>query len=188
MAIVSCRECAKSVSSLARVCPNCGISAPGEPLSVAPAPPAPVPVSGMKISNIEAAAIITVAIIGVIGMGLYDHYKPVKDRTEVADSAPVCLKSDLQCRGGNTLGSAEVYCSAHIERRAQHAVRWTDSFLEPRFSRFRWRDPLAGEITYIGNKVEFQNGFGAFTPIIYECDLASDEKTVLGVRVQEGRL
>ena len=188
MAIVSCRECSKSVSSLARVCPHCGISAPGEPLTVDPAPPVPVPVIGTKISNIEAAAIITVAIIGVIGMGLYDHYKPVRARTAVADSAPVCPKSDLQCRGSNTLGSAAVYCSAHIERRAQHAVRWTDSFLEPKFSRFRWRDPLAGEITYIGNKVEFQNGFGAFTPIIYECDLASDEKTVLDVRVQEGRL
>lgn len=188
MAIVSCRECAKSVSSLARVCPHCGVSEPGEASTTESSPSVPDPTTGTKISNREAAVVIAVAIIAVVGMGLYDHYKPVKDRTAVADSAPICPESDLQCRGSNTLGSAAVYCSAHIEQRAQHAVRWTDSFFEPKFSQFRWRDPLAGEITYIGNKVEFQNGFGAFTPMIYECDLASDEKTVLDVRVQEGRL
>jgi hypothetical protein len=60
--------------------------------------------------------------------------------------------------------------------------------LTPKFSQFRWRDPIEGSITYIGDRAEFQNGFGAFGPVVYECDLAADEKTVLEVRVREGRL
>jgi len=188
MAIVSCRECAKSFFTLGKVCPYCGVSAPGEPITSQPAPPAPEQNIGTKVSNREAAALITLAVLGVCGMGLYERYKPMRDRSPVVDSASICAKYDLQCRGSNTLGSASVYCRVHVERLAEHAVRWTDSLLEPKFSQLRWRDAVAGEITYIGNMAEFQNGFGAFTPIIYECDLASDEKTVLDVRVREGRL
>ncbi len=71
---------------------------------------------------------------------------------------------------------------------AKHDVKWTDGTFEMKFSRFRWKNQSAGVITYVGDKAEFQNGFGAFSPVIYECDMASDNKTVLDVRVREGRL
>ncbi|WP_293239074.1 hypothetical protein, partial [Paludibacterium sp.] len=92
----------------------------------------------------------------------------------------------MSCLGNKGVVGAGVYCAKPIERLARHSVKWTDGTFELKFERFRWRDKSAGTITYIGDKAEFQNGFGAFTPVIYECDLASDNKTVLDVRVEEG--
>lgn len=44
------------------------------------------------------------------------------------------------------------------------------------------------KIRYIGDKVEFQNGFGALTPMTYVCTLDSSSKKVIDVQVSEGRL
>lgn len=90
--------------------------------------------------------------------------------------------------GDKAVVAAGIYCKAPIERLAKHSVRWTDGTFETKFSRFRWTNKSVGQLTMIGDKAEFQNGFGAFTPVTYECDLGADGKTVLDVRVREGRL
>jgi len=90
---------------------------------------------------------------------------------------------------GSTCESIDLYDSLHLAvQGGAHSVRWTDGALETKFSKFRWADKEAATLTMVGDKVEFQNGFGAFTPMIYACDLAADGKTVLAVRAQEGRL
>jgi hypothetical protein len=83
---------------------------------------------------------------------------------------------------------AAVYCKGEVGKLAKHSVRWTDGALEPKFSRMRWLDKDKALITFIGDKAEFQNGFGAYTPVIYECDLNQETNMVLDVRVSEGRL
>jgi hypothetical protein len=40
-----------------------------------------------------------------------------------------------------------------------------------KFSHFRWKDEARGVMAYIGDKIRFQNGFGAWQPHVYECDL-----------------
>lgn len=105
-----------------------------------------------------------------------------------APTEATCKLDDLQCLGDKGVIAAGVYCQDDIERLATHSVRWTDGTFETKFSRFRWADEKAGVITYIGDKAEFQNGFGAYTPVTYECDLSPDNKTVLDVRAREGRL
>lgn len=97
-------------------------------------------------------------------------------------------RKDLQWAGGKYVAAASVDCADLIERRALHSVRWTDSILETKVSRFRWFDQARGAITFIGDKVEFQNGFGAFTPMTYECDLNPETDQVLGIRISAGRL
>jgi hypothetical protein len=99
-----------------------------------------------------------------------------------------CAPDDLQCLGDNATVAAGLRCDDPIEARAKYAVRWTDGLFEPKFSRFRWTNKKGGGLTMIGDKVEFQNGFGAWAPMIYECDMTADGKTVLRVRVREGRL
>jgi hypothetical protein len=67
-------------------------------------------------------------------------------------------------------------------------VKWTGGTFEMKFSRFRWTDEPGGPITYIGDKAEFRNDFGVYTPVIYQCDVAGDGQTVLAVRATAGRL
>ena len=67
---------------------------------------------------------------------------------------------------------------------------WTDGWLEKKFSHYRWRDQEAGILTYIGDKIRFQNGFGAWQNHVYECDVTipGSRPFVLEVRAQPGRL
>ena len=99
-----------------------------------------------------------------------------------------CAKGDLMCLGSKGVSRAGAYCQDSVERLATYSVRWTDTTFGFKFTRFRWLDKSAGTITYIGDRVEFQNQFGAFAPVIYECDMTPDTKTVLAVRAHPGRL
>lgn len=86
------------------------------------------------------------------------------------------------------MAAAVAACPAHIEQRSEFTVRWTDGPGNPKFSRFNWSDEPGGGITYIGDRIEFQNAFGAYKPMRYLCDMSTDGKKALSARVYEGRL
>jgi hypothetical protein len=52
----------------------------------------------------------------------------------------------------------------------------------------RWKREKDGTLTYVGDQIKLQNGFGAWTPYIYECDFDPDGDRVLDVRGAPGRL
>jgi hypothetical protein len=81
-----------------------------------------------------------------------------------------------------------VRCRDPIERLAKNDFEWTDGILEPKFSHYRWRDEAKGELTYIGDKIKYQNGFGAWIHHTYQCDLDSSGERVMDVRAAPGRL
>lgn len=174
MALIKCRECGTEISDKAAACVKCG----------APVTKPPTKATG------AVAALITLGIVCIVSAFLWAPGSSSKNRDANTEkpSAEACKKDDLQCLGDKGIIAASVYCKNPIERLAAHNVRWTDGTFELKFSRFRWADSKAQTITYIGDKAEFQNGFGAYTPVVYECDLAPDNKTVLDVRVSEGRL
>jgi hypothetical protein len=160
------------VSTEAAACPKCG------------APPAK-PEKPKQQSNLAGLVVLVFIIGGIVTMCSSDGDK--KENSKEAEAG--CAKDDLQCQGDQAIAAAGVYCKDPIERLAKYSVRWTDDgAFDSKFSRFRWADKAAGNITMVGDKAEFQNGFGAYTPVTYECDLAADGKTVLDVRVHEGRL
>ena len=175
MALIKCSECKKDVSTTATVCPHCG---------------APVAEFSKKKpmttgSSIGVAIIVIVFVMFLISMcSSSNDSKPTTDVT----AEKSCANTDLQCRGEKAVVAAGIYCKDPIEHMAKHSVRWTDGTFEMKFSRFRWASKPGGNLTMIGDKAEFQNGFGAYTPVIYQCDLGPDDKTVLDVRVEEGRL
>lgn len=175
MALIKCKECGTEISDKAATCVKCG---------------APV----KKASGGAAQTIGGLVIIGLLGWIAVEIFGGGSSQPTTHPAAAkvaqddTCKRDDLQCLGDKGVVGAGVYCKAPIERLAKHDVKWTDGTFETKFSRFRWKDKPAGIITYVGDKAQFQNGFGAFTPVIYECDMASDNKTVLDVRVSEGRL
>jgi len=97
-------------------------------------------------------------------------------------------RKDLQCLGDKHASAAGIKCDDQVERLAKYDVKWTDGWTEPKFSHFRWKDKEKGIITYIGDKAQFQNGFGAWQNVIYECDLDTRTNSPLEVRAQPGRL
>jgi len=178
MALINCNECKKEISDKAATCPHCG---------------APVP---KKKPNAKMAAIVWIIILGVGSIWLFSGKDPkpaapAKVETPAAAPAvakPKCAADNLQCLAEEGGISASVYCPRKIEKLASNAVKWTDGTFESKFSRMRWLDKEKGQITYIGDKAQFQNGFGAFINMIYECDLDKDNETVLAVRAEPGRL
>jgi hypothetical protein len=75
-----------------------------------------------------------------------------------------------------------------IERLAKNNFEWIDKWYEPKFSHFRWRDRTNHTVTYIGDRIKFQNGFGAWILSIYECDFSAKTGNVLDVRASAGQL
>jgi hypothetical protein len=84
--------------------------------------------------------------------------------------------------------AALVYCSRPVERLAKHDFEWTNAFLEPKLRSYKWSNQSKGVVTYTGDKIKFQNGFGVWTHYIYECDFLPSGNTVVAVRAQPGSL
>ena len=84
--------------------------------------------------------------------------------------------------------AAIFWCQDPIEKLAKNRAEWTDSHWHLKFNRFRWKDERQGVITYIGDKIKFQNGFGAWIFHTYECDYDTQNEMTLAVRAQPGRL
>ena len=95
---------------------------------------------------------------------------------------------DLQCWGDENSLGATMACEEHIEDLSLYAHEWTDGWLGVKFSRFRWRDRDAGAVTYMGDEIQFQNGFGAWVRHRYWCDYDTLGKSAISVRAEPGRL
>lgn len=106
---------------------------------------------------------------------------------EAEEQANAC-RNDLQCWGEKHMVEATVRCRSPIERSANFSMEWTDRWFEPKISHMRWRDIEAGIITYIGDRARFQNGFGAWQNVIYECDYHTLRETVVDINVRPGRI
>lgn len=97
-------------------------------------------------------------------------------------------KLDLQCWGDKHSLRAIYACQDLIERHAKYSFKWTDGVLGPKFSRFRWKNKEQLTLTYFGDKIQFQNGFGAWQNMIYQCDYDPINEKVISVKVEPGRL
>ena len=97
-------------------------------------------------------------------------------------------RANLQCWGDKHSIAASVYCPDHIERLAKYAHEWTDGWLGSKFDRFGWKDRKQGIVTYFGDKIRFQNGFGAWIPHSYKCDYDTQNEKVISVSANPGRL
>ena len=84
--------------------------------------------------------------------------------------------------------NASFKCAPLIERLAQNNFEWTDKWYEPKLSHFKWRDKKHEVVTYAGDKIKYQNGFGAWVLSKYECDYNVALGVALDARASAGRL
>ncbi|MCS6258831.1 zinc ribbon domain-containing protein [Shewanella baltica] len=170
MALVKCKECGKEVSKSAKTCPHCGIKDPG-----------------LKAGDIWKGIVVTFFVIFIFSQCSDSDDKPTSVDAKPQVSETECLKT-LQCWGEKHSINAAVYCEDPIERLAQYSAEWTDGIGSPKFGYYRWKDQSKGYITYIGDELKLQNGFGAWSNYTYECDFDPKTKSVLDVRVSQGKL
>ncbi len=97
-------------------------------------------------------------------------------------------KVSLNCWAEKHHIRATSSCRGLIERLAQYQFEWIDKWHEPKFSHFRWKSLQLGTVTYAGDRIKFQNGFGAWQFYIYECDFNPNSGQVVDVRAMPGRL
>ncbi|MBB4287840.1 hypothetical protein [Roseospira goensis] len=110
-----------------------------------------------------------------------------REDAEKAAADAKCL-ADLQCAGDKYAVDASINCAPLIERYARFELEWTNSWIEPKFSQFMWNSKSQGIIAYFGDKLKFQNGFGAWQNVAYKCIFDTRSSKVIEVTVWEGRL
>jgi hypothetical protein len=110
-----------------------------------------------------------------------------KERFEASKKEENC-KADLKCLGEKSLSYASGDCRQFIEHLAKNDFQWTDEWYQPKFSHYRWGDRDRGIITYIGDRIKLQNGFGAWIRSTYECDYDTQAKKVIDARAWAGQI
>lgn len=83
------------------------------------------------------------------------------------------------------LAEANTYCANRVERLAQYDFAWTDGWLELKFQRYLPSEKPS-VIVYMGDKIKFQNGFGAWQPHIYVCEFNTKTGKVIDVSASPG--
>ncbi|WP_051447541.1 hypothetical protein [Rhizobium leguminosarum] len=111
--------------------------------------------------------------------------KATKDQ-ESAQADATCRK-DFNCWSNKFNRAATKACSPQVERAAKNNFEWTDSFTAPKFPRASINDNGAS-ITYVGDAIKMQNGFGAWVIMTYECDFDTVAGSAVAIRVNPGQL
>jgi hypothetical protein len=111
-------------------------------------------------------------------------------RLEIAEQKRIeeeNCKNSLSCWAKKNDFNVEISSRKRIERFAKYDFRWVDSWTRPKFSYYKWLNVKEGTITYIGDAIQFQNGFGAWQNYIYEVDYDPSFDEVIDVRIMPGR-
>jgi hypothetical protein len=174
MALKKCKECKKEVSSSAKTCPHCGISNP-------------TTTAGEMVIGFLFVVGMTWAAIHYFGSSSSSDDKAPAAEAPKKVSDAECQK-DIQCWMERKLPEASYPCQKAVEKLAKYSAKWTDSTFEFKFDHMRWADQSRGVITYIGDKIQFQNGFGAYQNSIYECTYDPGSKTVINAEARPGKL
>lgn len=127
-----------------------------------------------------------------------DPVKQAAERKRLADAAAATraaelkkaetCRQDLGCWANKQTATVISQCREPVEQLAQYDFKWTDGILEPKFTHYRWKNKKAGEVTHLGDSIQYQNGFGAWIRHTYECDIDPSGQFATAVRARPGRL
>jgi hypothetical protein len=200
MALLTCPDCQGKVSDSAPTCPHCGRPMKIAPVAAPPVQPAAQSKPAKPKKNNGCATLIFIVVAVFVLTVMFGNHDAAPSRPKSAEAAQpekpdaaaeakaAACREDVVCTAEEHAGYAEVMCKPQIEARALHDVKWSDGFMNPMMTRYKWANPEKTAITYIGDKASLQNGFGAYTPTIYLCTLDLATNKVINLEMAEGRL
>jgi transcription elongation GreA/GreB family factor len=96
-------------------------------------------------------------------------------------------RADLNCWGERFLIDANMACRAPVEGLSQYQFEWTDTVFEKKFDRWQRAAETPTVISYFGDRIKMQNGFGAWSSMIYRCDFDTEASLIVDVFASPGK-
>lgn len=103
---------------------------------------------------------------------------------EVPPNPAACDTDDAICIGKRDLYQASGPCSRAVEMQLTYRHEWQDTWYEEKFDQVMWYEPTR-TILFHGNRLQAQNGFGAWKKLSYSCIWDVANKQVVRALVNE---
>jgi hypothetical protein len=101
-------------------------------------------------------------------------------------------RNDASCTGEKYRLVVTEACADIVERQARFDIRWTNHLFESRFLPIvRWHGidgRKKGLVDFEGDKVQFQNGFGAWQNYYYICTYDIGKNQIVDLKLRPGHL
>lgn len=180
MGMRTCKQCKQTFDSKTHDCPHCGTHHKSS-------------VGRIALAIVKWTAISSLGLI-ILGMFFGKEGEATQPATPATNTSATQeqpseeqgCETNLECWADKNWAEADAYCQEPVQKLGKYTARWTDKALERKFDRYKWKDQQGGIITYAGDKIEFQNGFGAYQPHTYTCDFDTRKKAVLAVSASPG--
>jgi len=92
---------------------------------------------------------------------------------------------NVQCVGAKIFTvEARAACIDGLERMAIYRHKWTDNWHEDRIIGYKWKDESKTIMQGIGNKLEIENGFGAWQQVAYACEVNAADSRLINIIVE----
>lgn len=108
-------------------------------------------------------------------------------KLKLAREQEACLSS-AQCLVDKYFGLAEARCPMYIERMAKYGVEWTDGWFGLKFKSTPYVVTDKPIVRFHGDSLKMQNGFGAWSNMVYSCDININTNKIVDFSVEKGRL
>ena len=93
----------------------------------------------------------------------------------IGEPDPNGCRENIKCWGTRHRADAYVRCVRLIQGHAAYDYKWT-SWID-RFGDTFWGDRERGSIILMGDKIKFQNAFGAWRKMTYRCEYDPETQT-----------
>lgn len=128
-------------------------------------------------------------LIPIVGVAfLFTATLQMRENARLSPEDQARCERDSKCYGDQLLGQAAFACSNEIEKKAKFSFKWADGSTASRLQRITWANKEETVLAYFGDKVMFQNGFGAWQNILYQCNFDPVRRQVVRIGIQPGRL
>lgn len=135
------------------------------------------------------AVVVTIVMMNIAG-GLWPPARS-PSRGELRDHETRAFEAkcrlDTECFATRNYMRAEALCARQIESQELHAVRWLDSMAGRKFERHSRLLEGSGVVTYLGERLQVEDGSGKYRYHTYDCTYDVDQQLVVSTNIQLGR-